>query len=160
MPRVSAYLQSAPRRIQRELNRLIGKRVEVELTNGKIYVGVLREIEYPSLNMMLVDAERRDSDETQGARIPLLFINGSVVAEVRAEEVSVFDAREFADYLAKRLGLRADAVRVVPEANIVLVYNSIRVTEHGVEGSGSMAAKISYILKEYLDRKKRGEPAA
>ena len=157
---MAAYLQSAPRRIQKELSRLIGKKVEVELANGKIYAGVLREIEYPSLNLMLVDAERKDAGNNGQERIPVVFINGNIVAEIRAEKVSVFDAREFADYLAKRLGLRADAVRVIPEANVVLVYNSIRVTEHGVEGSGSMAAKISYILKEYLERKRRGEQTA
>jgi small nuclear ribonucleoprotein (snRNP)-like protein len=155
---LSVYTQvGGSRRIQREFNRLIGKRVEVELVSGKIYRGTLREVDYPQLNILLTDAITVGQE---GKRIPLLLLSGSVVAELRAEEASAFDAREFAEYLAKRLAIRPDSIRVIHDANVVLVYNSIRVSEHGVEGSGSLAAKINYILKEYLEAKKRGEQTA
>ena len=39
-----------------------------------------------------------------------------------------------------------------------MIYNNIRVTAEGVEGAGPLAAKVNYVLREYLDAKKRGEP--
>ena len=140
------------RKLMGELQNLVGKRVEVVLVNGKSYKGTLLGFEHPEMNLVLGDAEGPN-----GEKIPRLFIMGRVLAEIRAFEVRLFDPREFAEYIVRKLGIRADAVKVYEDAGVVMVYNSIRVTESGVEGAGTLAAKISYLLKEYLEAKKRGE---
>jgi len=149
----AAYAASPSRRIEGELAKLLGRRIEVALTSGRVYSGVLKGYDYPSLTLLLVDAEEQGGS----GRYPLLILTGNVIAEIRVREVPLFDANEFAEYLVRRLGLRPDAVKVHEEAGAVIVYNTIRVTEGGVEGSGGLVPKISFVLKEYLEKKRRGE---
>ena len=47
-------------------------------------------------------------------------------------------------------------VRVVPEINAVIVYDRIKISEAGVEGSGSLAQRIYEIYNEYIESKRRG----
>ena len=147
-----SYVPTAARRLLTELNSLVGKRVEVVLTNGSVYEGTLLGFDHPDLNLVLANARSRD-----GKQYPRVFIRGTVVAELRALEASLFDPNEFATYLVKKLGIRPEAVRVYEDAGVVVVFNSIRVTATGVEGAGPMAARISHLLKEYLEAKARGE---
>ena len=149
---MSAVLQSGPGALIRgELSKLRGRKVKIVLVDGKSYTGILRDIDYPSLHLVLQDVDTGESREA------LVFINGSRVAEIRAAETTLFEPREFARYLVERLGLRPDAVRVLDDAGVVLVYNTIKVTETGVEGTGGLVPKISFVLKEYLEKKRRGE---
>lgn len=141
----------AARRLLAELNNLVGKRIEVILVNGRKYSGTLLGFDHPEMNIVLGDAEIGEE------RIPRIFIMGRVIAEIRAYEMTLFDPREFANYVAKKLGLRPDAIKVFQDAGVVVIYNSIRVTADGVEGAGPLVAKVSYVLREYLEAKKRGE---
>ncbi len=147
-----SYVPTGTRRLLTELNNLVGKKVEVVLTNGNSYEGILLGFDHPELNIVLGNAKSK-----KGESYPRVFIRGSVVAEVRALEVSLFDPQEFANYISRKLGIRPDAIRVFPDAGVVVVFNSIRVTATGVEGVGPMAARISHALKEYLEAKARGE---
>ncbi|KSW11356.1 hypothetical protein CF15_00345 [Pyrodictium occultum] len=147
----SAIAPAAARRLVAELNNLLGKRVEVVLMDGRKYKGTLLGFDHPEMNLVLGDVEAGET------RIPRLFIMGRVVAEIRAYETTMFDPREFANYVARRLGLRPDAIKVFQDAGVVVIYNSIRVTANGVEGAGPLAAKVSYVLREYIEAKKRGE---
>jgi len=141
----------AARRLLAELNNLVGKRIEVILVNGRKYSGTLLGFDHPEMNIVLGDVEIGEE------RIPRIFIMGRVIAEIRAYEMTLFDPREFANYVAKKLGLRPDAIKVFQDAGVVVIYNSIRVTANGVEGAGPLVAKVSYVLREYLEAKKRGE---
>lgn len=141
------------RRIQSELGKLVGKTVEIVLTDGRVYRGILQDYDYPELNLLLTEV-----DIGVESRVPVLVLTGKIVAEIRAHETSVFNPREFAEYAVKKLGIRPDGVKVYDDAGIVMIYNTIKVDEHGVEGSGTLAAKVSHILKEYLEKKRRGEP--
>ncbi len=152
---MGAYLSPYSRRIVTELNELIGKKVEVVLVDGRKYSGTLLAYEHPEFNLLLAEVDIGD-----GSKVPRLIITGKVVAEIRAYEVSLFDPKEFAAYLIRQLGLRRDAVKVYEDAGVVLVYNSVRVTPDGVEGSGNLAAKVNYVFREYMERKKRGEKLA
>ncbi len=140
------------RKLQSELSRLVGKTIEVILVDGRTYKGVLQDFDYPDLNLLLTEV-----DVGQESKIPILVLSGKTIAEIRAYETTVFNPREFAEYVVKKLGIRPDGIRVYDDAGVVLIYNTIRVSEHGVEGSGTLAAKVSYLLKEYLEKKKRGE---
>ena len=134
-----------------ELNNLIGKRVEIILVDGRKYSGTLLGFDHPEMNIVLSNVEAGEE------KIPRVFIMGRVIAEIRAYETTLFDPREFANYVAKKLGLRPDAIKVFQDAGVVVIYNSIRVTAHGVEGAGPLVAKVNYVLKEYLEAKRRGE---
>ena len=136
-----------------ELNNLLGKRVKVVLSTGKEYQGILLGFDHPDLNVLLADA----TETKTGEKTPRLLIRGTVLAEIHALEKSIFDPKEFADYLRAKLALRPDAVRVYEDAGVVLVFNSIRVTADGVEGSGTYAAKIKALLDEYFKAKSKGE---
>ncbi len=149
---MAAAMGRESRRIIHELQNLVGKKVEIVLVDGKKYQGTLIGFDHPGFNILLSDAETGE-----GGTVPRLIVLGKVVAEIRAYEVSLFDPREFAEYLIRQLGLRRDAVKVYDDANVVMVYNSIRVTERGVEGSGTLAAKVNYVFREYMERKRRGE---
>ncbi|ALL00115.1 hypothetical protein Pyrde_0065 [Pyrodictium delaneyi] len=142
---------SAARRLLAELNNLVGKRIEVVLVDGRKYSGTLLGFDHPEMNIVLGNVEIGEE------RIPRIFIMGRVIAEIRAYETTLFDPREFANYVAKKLGLRPDAIKVFQDAGVVVIYNSIRVTANGVEGAGPLVAKVSYVLKEYLEAKRRGE---
>jgi small nuclear ribonucleoprotein (snRNP)-like protein len=155
MGAMSAYMASTGKRIATELHNLVGKRVEVLLVDGRKYRGILLGFDHPELNLLLSEAE-----VGEGEKIPRVIVTGRIVAEIRAYELSLFDAKEFAEYLIRQLGLRRDAVRVYEDANVVMVYNNVRVTPDGVEGAGTLAAKVNYVFKEYMERKKRGERLA
>ncbi|WP_143522087.1 Lsm family RNA-binding protein [Pyrodictium delaneyi] len=147
----SVMAPSAARRLLAELNNLVGKRIEVVLVDGRKYSGTLLGFDHPEMNIVLGNVEIGEE------RIPRIFIMGRVIAEIRAYETTLFDPREFANYVAKKLGLRPDAIKVFQDAGVVVIYNSIRVTANGVEGAGPLVAKVSYVLKEYLEAKRRGE---
>lgn len=142
---------SAARRLLAELNNLVGKRVEIILVDGRKYSGTLLGFDHPEMNIVLGDVEAGEE------KIPRVFIMGRVIAEIRAYETTLFDPREFANYVAKKLGLRPDAIKVFQDAGVVVIYNSIRVTANSVEGAGPLVAKVNYVLKEYLEAKRRGE---
>ncbi len=133
---------------------MLGKRVEVVLSTGKRYQGILLGFDHPELNVLLADAVEEGGE---GRTIPRLLVKGSVLAELHALEKSLFEPREFAEYLRTRLGLRPDAVRVYEDAGVVVVFNTIRVTPEGVEGSGPYVPKIKAILDEYMRAKSKGE---
>ncbi|BES82547.1 Lsm family RNA-binding protein [Pyrodictium abyssi] len=147
----SVMAPSAARRLLAELNHLVGKRVEIILVDGRKYSGTLLGFDHPEMNIVLSDVEAGEE------KIPRVFIMGRVIAEIRAYETTLFDPREFANYVAKKLGLRPDAIKVFQDAGVVVIYNSIRVTANGVEGAGPLVAKVNYVLKEYLEAKRRGE---
>ena len=150
-----SFVPPGTRKMISELNNLLGKKVAVVLSTGKRYRGILLGFDHPELNIMLADAVEIGQGEEK--TIPRLLIRGTVLAELHALEKSLFDPKEFADYLRVKLALRPDAVRVYEDAGVVVVFNSIRVTPEGVEGAGPYVPKIDAILKEYLRAKSKGE---
>ena len=148
---MAAIMPAAKRKLITELNNMVGKRIEVVLRSGKIYKGVLLGFDHPEMNLLLGDVELEER------KISRILLVGDVVAEVRLLEAEIFDPKEFADYISKKLGISPDTIKVYEDANILMVGNTIRVSPSGVEGTGTLAAKINYLLKEYLDAKKRGE---
>jgi len=138
------------RGIVQELNKLIDRRVEVRLVDGKTYVGTLLGYDQSSLHIILGDAESSD-----GRKVHRVIITGPRISEILVVEKPLFDAEEFRNYLIERLNLPPGSVRVIPEINAVTIYERIKVTESGVEGAGSLAQKVFDIYQEYIARKKR-----
>ncbi|MCC6045401.1 MAG: Lsm family RNA-binding protein [Ignisphaera sp.] len=139
------------RSIVGELAKAIDKKVMVRLVDGKTYTGKLLSFDQNSLHVVLGDAESND-----GAKYHRVIVHGSRVSEIIIQEQPLFSAEEFASLVLSKLGLRPDVVKVLHDANIVVVYDRIKVSEAGVEGSGSLAQKIYELFVEYVESKKKG----
>jgi small nuclear ribonucleoprotein (snRNP)-like protein len=141
----------ASRSIAGEFTRLIDKKVMVRLADGKVYIGKLLSYDPTSFHIVLGDAEGSD-----GSKFYRVIINGSKISEILVHEQPLFDAEEFASILVSKLNLRPDLVKVLHDANIVVVYDRIKVSESGVEGTGSFAQRIYEVYVEYIENKKKG----
>jgi len=136
------------RRYTAKLNSLLDKSVMVRLNNGRYYRGKLGGFDLNTLNLVLEAAE-----DNEGRRWPVVFIGGSYVSEIILEEGSVFDAKEFAEFLVTHGGIGRHLVKVYEDINVVEVGRVIRVSESGVEGAGPMAQKVHTLYMEYLRSK-------
>jgi len=139
------------RSVAGELTKLIDKKVIVRLVDGKSYSGKLISFDPTSLHIVLGDVESSD-----GLRLHRVIISGSRVSELLVQEQPIFNAEEFASLVISKLGLRPDVVKVLSDTNSVIIYDRIKVTEAGVEGTGSFAQRIYEIYTEYIESKKRG----
>jgi len=139
------------RSIAGELTRLIDKKITVRLVDGKTYSGRLLSLDPASFHLVLGDVEGDES-----SRFYRVVINGNRVSEILVQEQPLFDAEEFTSYLVSKLNLRPFDVKVLREANAVIVYDRYKVSEAGVEGSGPTAERIYEVYQEYLEQKKRG----
>ncbi len=127
------------RKFSEELSSLIGKKVEVELSDGRTYSGSLLAI-----------SEGLDIVLEKPAELPgvyKLLISGSSLRAVRLVE-RVFDLKELADRLSKSF---PGNVSLREDIGVILVMNRIKVTSAGVvEGSGPAADKVRKIYEDYL----------
>ncbi len=141
---------TAMKKLIGELSSLLGKKVMVRLSDGRAYQGVLAGFDHPDMNIMLLNAS-----DTKGNSYPKIFVRGNALSEIIALEMPLFDPKEFADYVVRRLNLHVGDARPYPDAGIVVVLNNIKVSEKGVEGSGPLATKLNSLLEEYLEEKKK-----
>ncbi len=142
-----AIASEAARRFTVKLQTLINKDVIVNTTTGKSYQGKLFGFDHNTMSLILVKAR-----ESTGKTWPLVVISGNILAEILLSEEAVFDAEEFAEFLASR-GIPQHYIRIHRDLNIVEISKTIRVSRDGVEGSGPMAQKIRTLYLEYLRSK-------
>ncbi len=147
-------LTTATRKLLDELSSLLSRRVVVRLSNGKTYEGVLAGFDHPSLNLALTDV----TDE-KGDKYPKVIVKGTVVSEIVAKELPLFDPREFAEYVVKKLNLHPGDAKAYTDAGIVVVLGNIRVSEQGVEGSGPLANKVHSLWQEYISERQKSRGA-
>jgi len=136
------------RRFVAKLNSLLDKNVVVKLNNGRYYRGKLVGFDIATLNMALEGAE-----DNEGKKWPIVLVGGSYVSEIILEEGSVFDAKEFAEFLVAHGNIGRHLIKVYDDINVVEVGKVVRVTESGVEGTGPMAQKVHTLYMEYLRSK-------
>lgn len=136
------------RRLVAKLNGMLDKNILVRLSSGKTYKGKLVGFDINNLNMVLEAVE-----DSEGNRWALVLIGGHSVSEVILEEGSVFDAKEFAEYLVTHGNIGRHLIKVYEDVNIVEVGKIVRVTASGVEGTGPMAQKVHTLFMEYLRSK-------
>lgn len=140
---------SATRRMMSELNSLLDKKVIIKLKDGTTIKGDLFGFDDKTFNMMLKNASDGQKD------YPLMIIMSDFIAYISAAEAPLFNPDEFAQLVISKLNLREADVKIYPEAGIVVVLNSIKISEKGVEGSGPLAHKIYGLFTEYMESKKR-----
>ncbi|MHA1686874.1 MAG: Lsm family RNA-binding protein [Candidatus Heimdallarchaeaceae archaeon] len=123
-----------------ELSGLVNKRVKLQLSNGKVYTGILRGIQDSTFNVVLADAE------TDGETLYRLFITGPNIVEITLAE-EPFDLSGLASELAQMF--QPQNVKVIEEAGIIQVFDRFTVSEEGVKGSGAIADRIRKIYEKY-----------
>lgn len=140
---------SATRRLVSELNSLLDKEVIIKLKNGNHVRGKLYGFDVNTFNVLLKNAS--DSETTY----PVMLVYHDSIVSLSAVEAPLFDPEEFARVVSSKLSIRESDIKVLPEAGIVVILNSIRVSEKGVEGSGPLAHKVYGLFTEYIESKKR-----
>jgi len=130
-------MSASTRSFSEEISKLVGKRVSVETSEGRIYKGTLLSIDQ-NLNVII---------ENTDANITNLVINGNFVKEVRL--LKPFDVDTFVNRLNE---VFPGLVKVVE--NTVVVMDKIKVTEEGVQGSGLAAERVKSIYDEFVKESK------
>ncbi len=137
----------AERRFMEELSLLIEKIVTVNTMQGKTYTGLLTGVDADTMSLCLTDVK----DET-GKTIHKMFINGVTILQIYTVE-KAFDLRGLAERLER---VFPRMVKVLDEAEVIVVMDRIRLTEKGImEGSGPAAERVQKVYDEFMrDRKK------
>jgi small nuclear ribonucleoprotein (snRNP)-like protein len=121
---------------------IVGKRVEVETSEGKKYQGNLKGVD-DKLDLIIDDIFGADKTFK-------IVINGSFVKEIRLVE-QPFDLKA----LAERLGrVFPGLVKVREDIGAIIVMDKIKVTEHGVvEGGGLAGDRVKAVYNEFVREK-------
>ncbi len=143
-------MASISRKLVAEITSWQGKRIKIKLVDGRSYEGVAEAIDHPSLNVLLSDAVNE-----KGEKVYKVLIRGQQISEIIVPQQDIFNAEEFARILQEELKLAPGAVKVYPEIETVMVFNTIKVTRNGVEGSGPLAQKVYSIFEKYMASKKK-----
>jgi len=142
-------VSSASRRVISELNSLLERQVIIRLKNGKVLKGTLYGFD-ERMNVLL-----KGATEEGGSSYPVMLIMAESIESIASIESPMFNPEEFARVVVNRLNIRDADVKAYPEAGVLVVLNSIRVSEKGVEGSGPLAHKIYGLFTEYMESKKK-----
>lgn len=143
-------MATVSRKLVSEVTSWQGKRIKVRLIDGRMYEGVVEAIDHPSFNILLSDVVNE-----KGEKLYKVLIRGQQISEVIIPQQDIFNAEEFARLLQEELKLAPGAIKVYPEIETVMVFNSIKVTRNGVEGSGPLAQKVYSIFEKYMAAKKK-----
>lgn len=136
------------RKFMEELSTLVGKRVNVVTTDGRVIVGELLGIS-ESLSLVLGRIQGRPD-------VPKLVLNGEYVKEISLLE-KPFDLKILAERISR---VFPGMVRLREDIGAIIVMDKIKVTESGVvEGTGPSAERVRSIYEEYIRelRKEREE---
>ncbi|HVP23639.1 MAG TPA: Lsm family RNA-binding protein [Conexivisphaerales archaeon] len=135
------------RRYIEELGTFVGRKVQVETSDGRKYDGLLLGI---SENLSLV------LGGYEGGMFKVA-INGSQIREVRLVE-KPFDLKTLAEAINK---VFPGLVRLREDIGAIIVMDKIKVTESGVvEGTGPSADRVRQVYDGYLATLKKTEKQA
>ena len=125
-----------------EFSKLLRRTVTVIMMDGKTYVGNLEGYSPETMSICLTDAK-----DDKGKKIPRVFLNGSVVAQILAIE-KPFDLKGLADRLER---VFPRLVRIYEDIGVIVVMDKIRINAGGIlEGSGPAAERVQRVYDEFL----------
>ncbi len=131
------------RKFSDEMVSIVGRRVEVETSEGKKYQGNLKGID-EKLDLIL------DDIFGAGDKVFKVVINGSFVKEIRLVE-QPFDLKALAERLSR---VFPGLVKVREDIGAIIVMDKIKVTENGVvEGGGLAADRVKAVYNEFVKEK-------
>ncbi|RLI38734.1 hypothetical protein DRO60_02820 [Candidatus Bathyarchaeota archaeon] len=143
----------AERKFMAELSSLLDSMVSVRTVDGRTITGRLMGFRPESMSICLWDARVEGTD----TRIPKLFLNGSIIAEIWSME-KPFDLRGLADRIAGVFGY--EHVKLAEEQGVIIVLGRVKVTKDGVVGTGPVAEKVRKIYESFIkDMERAGERA-
>ncbi|MCG3219307.1 MAG: Lsm family RNA-binding protein [Candidatus Heimdallarchaeota archaeon] len=135
---------AASRGFMNELTIFQGKRVQVVMSNGKTYIGLLRALEPNRLNVILAEAI---CDAQQYHRV---FLSGQNIIELTLAD-KPFDLEGLAEELANMF--QPQNVKLFSEAGVIRVLDRFKISEDGVVGDGPVAERIRSIYDKFLAEK-------
>ncbi|MGB9659048.1 MAG: Lsm family RNA-binding protein [Nitrososphaerales archaeon] len=118
---------------------MIGRKVAVETSEGRIYEGDLVGID-EKLNIIL------DNVLGAGDKIYKMVLNSDFIKEIRLVE-KPFDLKALADRLNK---VFPGLVKLREDIRSIIVMDKIKVTEQGVEGSGLATERVKSVFDEFV----------
>ena len=129
------------RRFSEEMVSIVGKRVDVETSEGKKYQGTLLGV-YEKLNIIL------DDITGVGENVFKVVVNGKFVKEIRLVE-QPFNLKTLADRLNR---VFPGLVKMRDDIGAIIVMDKIKVTENGVtEGGTNMSAdRVRAVYNEFI----------
>ena len=131
------------RRFFKELANLIEHQVKITVVSGKTYSGILRGYDPNTLSVCLVDGQMDD-----GTSFSKLFLYGHQIASILQTE-KPFDLAKLAERLEKLFP--PGEVKYIEDARAIIILNKVKVTEHGVEGSGIIADRVRQVYEQFLE---------
>jgi small nuclear ribonucleoprotein (snRNP)-like protein len=133
------------RKFGEETVQFLGKKVSVETSDQKIYVGTLAGID-EKLDLVL--------DNIEGQGILKMIVNGSYVREIKLME-KPFDYKALSDRLSR---VFPGLVKIREDVGAIIVMEKIKVTEDGIqEGSGLAADRVKAIFDEFIRETMRSD---
>ncbi len=133
------------RRFMSELSALLDKKVLVRTIQGRTYEGVLLGFEPNALHICLGNVE-----DDKGNKFSRVFLNGDAISEILSVE-ELLDLRELAIRLER---VFPNMVKYYEEARVIVVADRIKVTERGVEGTGTLAERVKEIYEKFIAEKR------
>jgi small nuclear ribonucleoprotein (snRNP)-like protein len=131
------------RKFGEETVQFLGKKVSVETSDQKTYIGTLTGID-EKLDLVL--------DNVEGQGILKMIVNGSYVREIKLME-KPFDYKALADRLSR---VFPGLVKIREDVGAIIVMEKIKVTEDGIqEGSGLAADRVKAIFDEFIRETKK-----
>lgn len=130
------------RKFNEEMVSVIGKRVDIETSEGKKYQGNLLGVN-EKLDIIL--------DNTMGAgeNVFKLIVNGKFVKEIKLLE-QPFDLKLLADRLNR---VFPGLVKLREDIGAIIVMDKIKVTENGVADGGGLAAdRVKSVYNEFIKK--------
>ena len=127
----------------KELASLIGATVVVSTNTGKTLTGKMRGYDPNTLSVVL--SEARDA---KGELFHRIIVTGHTILELVKTE-DPFDLKGLAEQLETLFP--PGEVRFLDDARVIVVLNKVRVTEHGVEGTGPLADRIRKIYTRFVE---------
>lgn len=131
---------------QRELNRIVGEEVVVELKTGKKIRGLLKAVYPDTLAIILSDVAMGNEHFSS------IVLSGDSISAIYVKKGRV-DMDELRLMLEKIFPPRAVVYR--KDLGVIIVMDKIRVTEKGVEGEpGLVYDRVKKVYEEYISRKR------
>ncbi len=130
------------RRFSEEMVLIVGKRVEVETSEGRKYQGTLRGLN-ERMDIILDDIYGGDEKTFK------IIVNGNFIKEIRVV-TQPFDLKALAERLSR---VFPGLVKVREDIGAIIVMDKIKVTEHGVaEGGGLAADRVRAVYNEFVKK--------
>lgn len=130
------------RKFNEEMISIVGKRVDVETSEGKKYQGNLLGVD-EKMDIIL------DNITGAGENVFKIIINGNFVKEIRLLE-QPFELKLLAERLSR---VFPGLVKVREEIGAIIVMDKIKVTENGVADGGGLAAeRVKAVYNEFIKK--------